>query len=232
VVFHLAQSNRYREFPEGSEDVRAINVDATMELAEWASRAGVRRMIFASTGNVYGHTPRPADETEPTRAHTMYAASKLAAEVLLRPFSSLLVVLITRLFGIYGPGQRGTLFPQMMERVRRGEEITLAGGIGVKLNPLFVDDCVSILAALSKVAQPGAYEVVNVGGTQTVTLAEVVEIIESLLGRRACVRTTNDEPTNLVGDVTKLGRLVSIQAFVPLRQGLARTIDALGRESD
>ncbi len=188
-------------------------------------------MIFASTGNVYGDTRTPADEAQPTQAHTMYAASKLAAEVLLRPFSSLFEVLVTRLFGVYGPGQQGTLFPQMIKRVRQGDEITLARGIGLKVNPLYIDDCARILAALSEAPQPTSYEVVNIGGDQVVTLAEVVETIESLLGRKARIRTTDEQPISLIGNVMKLARLVPVGPLVPLKQGLIRTIDASGEQT-
>jgi UDP-glucose 4-epimerase len=228
VVFHLAQSNRYRDFPEGVQDVCAINVDATVELAAWARSAGIQRLIYASTGNVYGDTQAPADEHAPTCAQSMYAASKLAAETLLRPFSNSFEVLIVRLFGIYGPGQAGMLFPTIIERVQSGDEITLARGVGVKINPLYVDDCVRILVALARVKLRTTYDVVNVGGTETVTLADVVLTIESLVTRPARTKLTAEQPISIVGNVQKLSQYVHLESLMPLREGLSRTIAAMG----
>ena len=58
AVIHLAQSRRYREFPEGARDVFEVNTRSTFELLEYARRAGARSFVFASTGGVYGVAAR------------------------------------------------------------------------------------------------------------------------------------------------------------------------------
>ena len=54
AVVHLAQSERYREFPEGAEDVFGVNVQSTFGLLEHARRSGARSFVLASTGGLYG----------------------------------------------------------------------------------------------------------------------------------------------------------------------------------
>lgn len=224
LVVHLAQSTRYREFPDAARDILKVNVDATVELAAWACRAGVRRFLFASTGNVYGHASSPRDESDPTDARTMYAASKLSAELLLRPYAEFFEVVVMRLFGVYGPGQTGMLLSRIIDKVLAGEEITLAGGIGVRLNPLFIDDCVSVLRQLCDVELSNRYEIFNVGGGEVVDLAQVARYLEELTGLKARTRVTDDPHASLIGRTNKLSRVARNARFVTLQDGLRRTI--------
>ena len=89
AVVHLAQSQHYREFPARAVDLVDVNVQATVELAGWAVAHRVPRFLFASTGNVYGTQERVHCEQDRCAPESMYAASKLCAEILLKPFSSL-----------------------------------------------------------------------------------------------------------------------------------------------
>src|SRR4051812_17570185 len=55
VVFHLAQSRHYREFPEQVADIFDVNVRSTVELLDYARKVGATRFIYASSGGIYGH---------------------------------------------------------------------------------------------------------------------------------------------------------------------------------
>ena len=137
TVVHLAQSARYKEFPEGVEDVVAVNVAATAGLLDLARRAGARRFVLASTGGVYAPSAGPLHESDPVSAAGFYPVSKRAAELLARAYDDLLEVVVLRPFFVYGPGQRaGMLVRAMAERVRGGEEIVLQGERGMVFNPV------------------------------------------------------------------------------------------------
>lgn len=224
LVVHLAQSTRYREFPAAVEDIFRVNVEATLELAEWARRAGARRFLLASTGNVYGHSATESSETDAIDPRTMYAASKASAEYLLRPYAEYFEVLAMRLFGVYGPGQKNTLFPRLISKLATGGEITVGQDVGVRLNPVFVDDCVEVIWRLGSVPLPTRHEIVNVGGREIIDLPCVIRVLEALTGQRAVVRVTDDAPVSLVGSVRKLLSLTGYEGFTPLKEGLCRTI--------
>jgi hypothetical protein len=89
VVVHLAQSRRYREFPEGADDMFRVNVAATSELLEWSRTHGVGRFLFASTGTIYAPGPGKLAESAECRPGSMYAATKLAAELLIQRYAGL-----------------------------------------------------------------------------------------------------------------------------------------------
>ena len=125
TVAHLAQSRRYREFPEGASDVVAVNVRATADLLEWARGAGAARFVFTSTGSVYdpGEMAREDDPLAPRRggaALSHYVNSKLAAEALVASYTAVFAVTVLRPFWIYGPGQGDMLIAQLARRAVAG----------------------------------------------------------------------------------------------------------------
>src|SRR5688500_18638304 len=77
-IVHLAQSGRYRDFPEGGTGMIDVNVLGTFYLLEWARIHGVQKFIFASTGNVYAPAPKFLTETDICHPNSFYAATKLS----------------------------------------------------------------------------------------------------------------------------------------------------------
>jgi UDP-glucose 4-epimerase len=222
VIVHLAQSEHYRDFPRRAPEIVQLNVQATVELAEWASRHGVERFLFASSGSVYGSSDRVHREDDHCQPGTMYAASKLAAEVLLKPFAAHMDILALRLFGVYGPGQTNAILPTVIGRFETGEAITLAGNAGVRFNPIFVDDCAILVHRLATQRVEG-FQALNVCGSEVVDLRTVVQILEHGAGRRANVRVTDEAPILLVGCTDKLHRTCDYRAAVSFTDGLMRT---------
>lgn len=230
AVVHLAQSLRYRDFPEGSADMVRINIDATLELLEWSRKRHVKRFVLASTGNVYRQANRLLKESDPCEPTSMYAASKLSAEHIARQYHSLFPITVLRLFGVYGPGQRGMTIPSMIERVRTGSEVTLGKGKGLCISPLYVSDCAEILFKLLKHRPSNGYEVYNVAGKEVLDLAVIAAIIGKHLQKEPNTRITSDNPTYLKGNARKLYDAIDYQPHVSFAEGLALTLAAKGEE--
>jgi UDP-glucose 4-epimerase len=219
VVVHLAQSRRYREFPAGAPDMVAVNVDAAFELVHWAASHAVRRFLLASTGNVYRPSQAPLDEEAPCEPTSLYAATKLSAEHLVRQYAGLIEVSVLRLFGVYGPGQRGMLVPAMIDRVRRGEEVVLAGGIGLYLTPLHVGDCVEMLLCAARAGSQG-HGVYNLCGGEGLSLREIVELIGAAVGCEPRVRATDGVPQSLIGNGARFERVFGYRPRVSFRDAI------------
>lgn len=231
VIIHLAQSKHYREFPSWTTDIFDINVGATVELAEWGLKHHVKRFLFASTGNVYGSKECMHREEDYCNPETMYGASKLSGEILLKPFSEFMEILVLRFFGVYGPGQTDAMLPGVIQRFNVGDEITLAGNIGVRFNPIYVDDCASAIHHLTVLPTPSGYEVLNIGGSESIDLRQVSELLENFGHKKALIRITADCPKQLVGSNEKLRRLYGFTELVPFREGLRRTFDSFKESS-
>lgn len=184
VVVYLAQSKEYRNFPGGAEDMMSVNAMAILKLANWSVANGVKKIIYASTANVYSSKDScmsVGDETDPG---SFYGFSKLSGENVLKQFSSLISVDILRFFTIYGPDQKGMLIPNMIEKVRNQEKITLTNKEGLFLSPIHVNDVVSLINVLStESVDKIKYEILNVSGTERLSLLDIVKSIGAILNK-------------------------------------------------
>lgn len=222
VVIHLAQSRHYRDFPSQVRDIFNINVKATLELADWARTHGAKRFLFASTGNVYGFKGKVYAEEDACQPESMYGASKLAAEILLKPFSASMQISVLRLFGVYGPGQTGSMLSNLLERYRSGQEIVLAGNVGVRFNPIYIDDCTRIVVRLMEASETDEYDVMNIGGGETVDVRGIADLLGKIGGKKAVTRISSEEPKELVGSIDKLRRQKLCEPEIPFEEGLRR----------
>ncbi len=208
-IVHLAQSRRYRDFPEGAPDVFGVNVGSTAALLDWAVRSGVRRFILASSGGLYGHGWDPFTEEHPVGAPGRlgyYLASKHCAELLSESYSDRLTVVILRFFFVYGPGQRPDMFvPRMVRSVAEGRPIRLDGADGLHTNPVHVADAVS---AIRNALGTEEGHRINIGGPDVLSLRQIAEAIGARLGRAPRYTERPDaEPRHLVADIDKMKRL-------------------------
>jgi UDP-glucose 4-epimerase len=224
AVVHLAQSARHREFPEGAADMTAVNVLATASLVEYARRAGATVFVLASTGNVYTPGPAPVAEDDPVAPRTFYAATKAAAENLVRPFGEMMRVCTLRLFYPYGPGQENRLIPSLLERIGSGRPVSLAGsGDGMLLTPTYVDDIADVMAAA--IVDSRFAGVFNVSAPDVISLRGIGEAIGSALGRRVTFENTGgSEPLPLLPSVDRLRTVYSLGRFTSFEMGLARML--------
>lgn len=199
AVFHLAQANV--PFPAGADDMFTVHVAATHRLLEIARRAGCGRFVYASTGSVYGGGPRAWKETDPTDGPGYYAATKLAAERLVRAYGDLVPYSIFRLFTPYGPGQVNRLVPGLINRVVNGSPVTVAGGSGPTFNPLYVDHVVDVLA--QSLTTQGS-ETLNLGGDDALSVREMAEVIGRVVQREPDVQVQEGSADQIVGDTSAL----------------------------
>lgn len=213
AVVYLAQSRAWRTFPDGAADVFRVNVRGPFEAIEYARRIGARRFIFASSGSVYGEKVDVAHESEPfdlSEPKTAYVASKLAAEVLLRPYASLMHVIVLRLFAPHGHGQPAEmLIPRLVRRVSENMPITLEEPDGMQLNPVAVSDVVETIVRCLTLDRSAT---MNVAGPEVLTLREMGQRIGLLLGRQPAFQMKPGPARAVLGDI---GRLQSTLGWTP-----------------
>ncbi len=225
AVVHLAQSRRYREFPDGAEDIFALNVRATFELVEYARAAGAERFVFASTGGVYGPGEASFSEDDAVNPINFYLASKYAAETLIAPFVSELHTVVLRLFFVYGPNQGQMLVSSLARRVLAGETVTIVGNPGIQINPLYVGDAVRVLL---RALEHDSSLLCNVAGDEIVNLTQLVEQLSVIAGVSPSIQHAPTEQTgDIVGDTRRLRAELGIAPTMSLREGLERLVISL-----
>ncbi len=223
AIVHAAQARNYRAFPGDAAEMFAVNAASTAALLDYAARAGASRFCLLSTGTVYEPFDRGLGEDAPLAPTSMLGASKLAAEVIARPYAALFPLAVLRLFTPYGPGQTARLIPSLIDRVRGGQAVQVsADGEGMRLAPIFIDDLCSVVAR----AVEGAWNAtLNVASPHATTLREVAELIGRGLGSAPLFDVGTGTALDLSPPVERLGALFDLSSLVRLDEGLSRCVD-------
>ena len=196
------------------------------------------RVVHTSTRHVYGRPGGlPVDETHPPRPVDVNGIAKLAGEQLHLVYAAAhgLAVTSLRLANVYGPRQRidddqhGVL-SVFLRRAIEGAAITVYGDGRQTRDCVYVDDVVGALLAAAGARAHG--QVLNIGGAEAHSLAEIAQLLGTLTGG-ACTPEFVAFPAALAAidvgsvhtDSTLAGDLLGWRATTPLAAGLAGTLD-------
>ena len=225
TVVHLAALISAEESFEKPLLYEEVNVRGTISVVLASNRAGVQRLVYASSAAVYGE-PRylPVDEEHPTDPLSPYGATKLAGE----HFSKTLFrgrTVILRIFNVYGPGQNpeyAGVIARFMERLSRGEPPVIYGDGGQTRDFIYVTD---VVEALRKALEVDVEEdvVVNVGTGKPVSINELAQMMIRIAG--ASVSPIHAPPRmgdirHSYADISKAKSILNWRPRVKLEDGL------------
>lgn len=182
VIVHEAAMPGLVESWEQFELYSSCNTLALKRLLDAAVSGGVQRFVHASTSSVYGRNA-VGDESMPRQPVSPYGITKLAAEHLVATYTESfgLPGVILRYFSVYGPRQRPDMaFSIFIDRVRAGQPVRIFGDGTQSRSSTYVADCVRGTIQAMRDAEVG--EVYNIGGGDSLTLNEALEIISGALG--------------------------------------------------
>src|SRR5579871_149766 len=189
TVFHLGALIAIPYSYLNPRSVLETNALGTLNVLEAARAESVRRVIHASTSEVYG-TARytPMDEAHPLHGQSPYAASKIGADAMVQAFyrSFGLPAVTIRPFNTYGPRQSArAVIPTIIVQALHGDTIRL-GSLTPKRDFTFVDDTVRgfVLAAESGDVLG---EQLNLGIGEAVSIGELVRYVLAVIGRQPVV---------------------------------------------
>jgi UDP-glucose 4-epimerase len=232
VVYHFVSTT----LPKTSNDdpiydVRSNLID-TLQLLEACVEAGVRKVIFASSGGtVYGLPQEiPITEDHPTNPTTSYGIVKLAVEKYLSLFHHLhgldyTALRISNPYGSYQDpsGQQGAIVV-FLHRLHTGQPITIWGDGRVVRDYLYIADLVDALVLAAEVETHG--KVLNVGSAQGTSLNELVALMGEVTGERPKVEYRSGRPLDVPANVLDVARVRDELGWSPrteLAEGISRT---------
>jgi UDP-glucuronate 4-epimerase len=226
VVCHLAALAGVR--PSLADPLRYLrtNVEGTGVIIERMRALGLQRLVFASSSSVYGAKPG-ADlravaafrEDDPCLTPASpYAATKRMTELQLSTYRDLfgLGTFALRFFTVYGPRQRADMaIAKFTRAIARDQPITLFGDGTTRRDYTFVDDIVTGVVAAIEAVTPGAYELINLGGTHTISLVELVQTIERTVGRPAVIDWKPMQPGDVPVTYANIDRAHRLLGYQP-----------------
>lgn len=228
-VINLAARAGVRQSVENPWVYLDTNITGTLNLLEMCRRQGIPKFILASTSSIYGAgaplpTPEEADSDHPLQS---YAASKKAAEVLAHAYHHLYGIDVTvfRYFTVYGPAGRPDMSMfRFTKWISESEPVKVFGDGRQSRGFTYVDD---IARGTILGLKPLGYEIINLGGHETITINQLIAMLEQIIGKKAVVDYLPADPADMLAnwaDVNKARRLVGWEPQVDLQAGLSNLV--------
>ena len=214
VVFHLAAKATVMDCERDPSDAFSVNVAGTFNVLKTAQELGVRRVIVASSREVYGEpSEMPVSENCQLLPKNAYGASKAAAEMYCSWFAaSGLEVTALRLSNVYGPGDSDRVIPRFLAKARDGESLTVYGGKQI-IDFIWVGKVVDAFIKAGSLAYiPGS---VNVGSGVGLTVLETAKRVLACCGSDSGVNVLparEAEVSRFVADIRRASQVLALQA--------------------
>ncbi len=235
VVIHLAAKAGVRPSIQFPLEYQRVNVLGTAQVFEACRTFGVKKVILASSSSVYGNNTKvPYAETDNVdRAISPYAATKKACEVLAYTYYHLcgIATFCLRFFTVYGPRQRPEMaIHSFSKHILRGQPIVLYGDGGSCRDYTYIGDTVD--AVMAAVRNVSGYEIINVGRSETVSLVELVHLLEGIIGRESIIQWQPFQAGDVemtYADIEKARSLIGYSPKTSLKEGLEIFVNWLRR---
>lgn len=231
AIIHLAAKAGVRPSIEDPVGYQRANVIATQYLLEFAKKHAIKQFVFASSSSVYGVNPNvPWREDDfVLEPISPYASTKVSGELMGHVYSKLFGIrfLALRFFTVYGPRQRPDLaINKFVRLISEGKPIPVFGDGSTRRDYTYIDDIIGgIIGALYY--EKSDYEIFNLGNDQTITLAEMIKVIEEVLGKTAIIDRQSEQPGDVPqtwADISKSKEELNFNPKIQLKTGIQRQV--------
>jgi UDP-glucuronate 4-epimerase len=236
-VVHLAAQAGVRYSIDNPFAYERSNLSGHLSVLEACRHAGhFEHLVYASSSSVYGDKSLGSagfsEDEAAASPVSLYAATKRACELMSQSYAALYKFPQTglRFFTVYGPwGRPDMAYFGFTQKIMRGKPIEVYGEGKMARDFTYIDDIVDgVIGALDNPPEQGGHRILNIGDSHPVGLMEMIETLESALGRKAEKVMRPMQPgdvTATYADVSKLHALTGYRPKVMLAEGLQRFAD-------
>lgn len=213
------------------------NVVGTLNVLEAARRAGVRRVVYASSSSIYGDTPTlPKHEEMPANPISPYAVSKYTGELYAQSFSRVLGLetVSLRYFNVFGPRQHPTseyaaVVPKFIRAMMHQEQPTIFGDGRQSRDFTYIENVISAnLLACTAPAERVSGKAFNVAAGEKFSLLEMYELLKDLTGfgkPPLFAGSRAGDVRDSLADISRADSAMGYKALVNFKEGLRRTVE-------
>ncbi|MDQ4123534.1 MAG: GDP-mannose 4,6-dehydratase [Acidobacteriota bacterium] len=232
IIIHLAARAGVRPSLEKPHLYTETNLNGTLNLLELARRFAVPQFILGSSSSVYGCSAKlPFSESDRiANPISPYAASKAAAELLCHTYSHLygIQMICLRFFTVYGARQRPDLAIHKFARlILEDKPVPFFGDGTTRRDYTYIGDIIAGIRAAMNYAET-RYEIFNLGESETVSLCELVSLLEKHLDRKAAIEHLPPQPGDVpitFADISKARRMLGYNPQTKIEEGIKKFSD-------
>jgi len=220
-IIHLGARAGVLPSIKNTEGYISCNITGTFKILDFMVKTGVQKLVFASSSSVYGNSQIPfLESSDVSKPISPYAFSKKAGELLTYNYHHLynIDVLNLRFFTVIGERQRPDLaIHKFVKSILNNEPITLYGKGDTSRDYTYVKDIVQgIWLAFEYLRKnEGVYDIVNLGNNKPVTLLEMVETIQRVLGVQPEILFTDPKPGDVERTYASIEKAKSLIGYEP-----------------
>lgn len=234
-VYHLAARVSVSESIRYPREYNTVNVGGTVSVLEAMRDVGVKRLVFTSSGAIYGdQAEQPLHEALPPDPRSPYAVSKLAAEHYIRTVGRLWQVetVSLRIFNAYGsfqqlPNAHPPVIPQFIRQALGGGSLVLHNNGTQTRDFVYLDDAVDALVAAAT-APDVDRRIINVGSGVETSIRALALAVGEVTGRDVHLLNVGAESggvSRMCADLTLARELLGYEPKVFLAEGLQRMVE-------
>jgi UDP-glucose 4-epimerase len=233
-VYHLAARVSVPESILYPREYNAANVGGTVSLMEAIRDVGVKRVVLASSGAIYGdQEAQPLSEGQAPRPLSPYAVSKLAAEYYIRTIGTLwgIETVSLRIFNAYGPGQRlpashPPVVPYLLKQAIQSGTMMINSDGSQTRDYVYVDDVVSGMVAAATAPNINGL-VLNIGSGQETSVLQLAQLVKDVTGSSSDLITstqTSGGVARMCANIALAERRLNYTPSIKLEDGLQMTL--------
>lgn len=231
VVIHLAAKAGVRPSIESINEYYDVNINGTISLLESMRKNGIKKMVFASSSSIYGNNQKVpfSEDDRVDNPISPYASTKKSGELLCHVYSHLYNFDITclRFFTVYGPRQRPDLaIHKFTKLIQENKPIPFYGDGSSSRDYTYIEDIVNgISCALNHLE---GYKIYNLGESKVITLKKLVEVIETIVGKKAVLNQLpmqQGDVSRTFADISKARAEIGYNPAYDFETGMKKFVD-------
>jgi len=228
-VYHLAARVIVPESILYPREYNQVNVGGTVTLMEAMRDVGVKRVIFISSGTIYGNQRnQPLKERSRPNPRSPYAVSKLSAEYYIRTIGQLwkIETVCLRVFNAYGPNQplppsHAPIIPYCFQQAVEDGTIVVHSTGNQTRDYVYIDDVVRAMKAVSYAEKVNRL-IINVGSGQEASVHDIVNTVVETTGMKPEVvinKSHDSGPSRMCADISLAKKKLGYEPKVNLKEG-------------
>ncbi len=241
AVVHLAAMAGVRPSIENPLLYTEVNIVGTVNILNEIVRNKIQNFVFASSSSVYGNSKKDvfSEDDNVDFPISPYAASKKSIELIAHTYHHLYDISTVglRFFTVYGPRQRPDLaIHKFAKKIIKGEKISLYGDGSTMRDYTFIDDIINgVVKAINYSVENSCYEIFNLGESRTISLLEMVDVIEKKIGKKAIREFLPMQPGDVdktSADISKSKKMLGYNPQTDFEEGISKFIDWLEEDDE